>query len=95
MARSKVEKEEEEEEEGGSGRERERARTSGAGMCGEGDGMTWKRADGREGDAGSLADYVAGWSGERNPGEDAALRCRSVGRSVGGVEETGSLVAAG
>lgn len=72
--------------EGGSGRERESARTSGAGICGEGDGMTWKRAGGRADDAGSLADYVAGWSGERNPGEDAVLRCRSVGRSVGGVE---------
>lgn len=37
------------------------------------------------GGAGSLADYVAGWSGERNPGEDAVLR-RAAGRMVGGVE---------
>lgn len=38
---------------------------------------------------GSLADYVAGWPGERNPGEDAATPRRSVGRSVGGAEEAG------
>jgi len=35
------------------------------------------------GGAGSLADYVAGWSGERNPGEDAVLRRRLDGRWCG------------
>jgi len=36
------------------------------------------------GGAGSLADYVAGWPGERNPGEDAALRRSVVWRARGG-----------
>jgi len=35
------------------------------------------------GGAGSLADYVAGWSGERNPGEDAVLCRQSDGRWCG------------
>lgn len=48
----------------------------------------------RMGGAGSLADYVAGWPGERNPGEDAALRhtARWCGERA---EEAGSLAAGG
>lgn len=69
--------------EGGSGRERERARTSGAGIRGEGDGMTWKRASGWVGErATRVLSLITSQDGQERETPERML-CYAVGRLVG------------